>query len=104
MAPPSAHDARPAAPASPPGRARAQGQEVTDPAKLLRRPRRRSFVVPVIVFGFTALLATIGINRLGPVEQPAPNPAPPKQREESSSELPSLGDPLPEQPKARGAL
>jgi hypothetical protein len=55
----------------------------------------RSFVVPVMVFGITALLAAIGISRLGPIEQPKPlpqneaqAPLPPKQQD----------DPLPDEP------
>jgi hypothetical protein len=36
--------------------------------KPLRPPRRRSFVMPVMAVGFTALFSAIGINRLEPVE------------------------------------
>jgi hypothetical protein len=66
-------------------------------------PRRRSFIIPVIVFGFTALLTAVGIYRLpGPqiqtdvsnLAQPAPNgdrPSVPRS---------PVDDPLPKQAKS----
>jgi hypothetical protein len=54
--------------------------------KPLRPPRRRSFVMPVMAVGFTALFSAIGINRLEPVEQPKPQP----QIEASDSVRPEL--------------
>ena len=69
----------------------------------LLHPRRRSFVVPFLVFGVTVLLTTIGIKRLDPIEKPqlqteAPDPAPPTQHAERPTELTSLEDPAPEYP------
>ena len=67
-------------------------------AELLRPSRLRLFGVPVMVFGFTALLAAYGINRIEPVEQlkqPQPqtqaanDPATPKQLESRSVEVTS---------------
>jgi hypothetical protein len=47
----------------------------TSTATLLRPAHHRPVVVPIMVFGFTALLAAIGISRLEPpVERPKPQP------------------------------
>jgi hypothetical protein len=70
--------------ASPPTIALSPGPEddLVAPVEDLTAPRRRSFIIPVIVFGFTALLTAVGIYRLpGPqiqtevsnLAQPAPN-------------------------------
>jgi hypothetical protein len=71
--------------------------------RLLQPRRRRLFVVPFLVFGFTALLTTVGIKRLGPIEKPQPqaeasDPTPPTQHEEQPIEVTSLEDAAPEQP------
>jgi hypothetical protein len=74
-------------------------------SKLLRPSRVRLFVIPVMVFGFTALLVAIGIARLKSVDQPEPRPqtdtpaptSPKKQPENGSNELrTSSEDPSPE--------
>jgi len=74
-------------------------------SKLLRPSRVRLFVIPVMVFGFTALLVAIGIYRLKTVDQPETHPqtdtrvptSPKKQPENGSIELrTSSEDPSPE--------
>lgn len=72
-------------------------------SKLLRPSRVRLFVIPVMVFGFTALLVAIGIARLEKVDQPESRPdtlvpaSPKKQPENGSIELrTSSEDPSPE--------
>ena len=62
-------------------------------SKLLRPSRVRLFVIPVMVFGFTALLVAIGIYRLKTVDQhesrlqtDAPVPTSPNQYENGSNE------------------
>jgi hypothetical protein len=74
-------------------------------SKLLRPSRVRLFVIPVMVFGFTALLVAIGIYRLKTVDQPETHPqtdtrvptSPEKQPENGSNELrTSSEDPSPE--------
>jgi hypothetical protein len=81
-------------------------QASSQAAARLLRPRR-SFVRPVITFGILALLVAIGVSRLGPLDQPKPQPQtevpvrtpPEKQHIDSSNELKSsLDDPSPEQP------
>jgi hypothetical protein len=44
----------------------------TDHRFLRAAPRLRSFVVPLLVFGVTALLAAAGISKLKFVKQPKP--------------------------------
>jgi hypothetical protein len=56
-------------------------------------PRLRSFVVPILVFGFTSMLAAIGINKLKP-EQPKP----PVQIETRAPPSPKQNGPRPEEP------
>ena len=64
-------------------------------SKLLRPSRRvRLFVIPVMVFGFTALLVAIGIGRLKSDQQEshpqtaAPVPTSPKKQHEDGSNEP----------------
>ena len=75
-------------------------------AKVSRPPRGRSFAIPaIIVFGITALLATIGIYRLERVEPPGPPPqaqvqglAQPELHEKGlNKHRSSLEDPSPKQ-------
>jgi hypothetical protein len=77
----------------------------TSTTKLLRSPRHRSFVVPVIVFGFTALVAAIGIYRqslehIGPQSQTEVSvSAQPEPNVDDSNELrSSVDDTLPGKP------
>jgi hypothetical protein len=66
----------------------------TDHRFLRAAPRLRSFVVPILVFGFTALLAAIGISKLKSVEQPKP----PRQIEAQAPPPPKQNSPRPEEP------
>jgi hypothetical protein len=85
----------------PPSMAERAGQPLTlqdDPGtdrRFLRAgPRLRLFVLPLLVFGVTALLAAIGINKLKSVEQPKP----PVQIEAQAPPPPKQNSPRPEEP------
>jgi hypothetical protein len=66
----------------------------TDQSLLRAPPRLRSLAVPILVFGVTALLVAIGINKLKSVEQPKP----PAQIEAQAPPPSKQDGPRPEEP------
>ena len=64
-----------------------QDDAETDQRYLRGPPRLHSLAVPILVFGVTALLVAIGINKLKSVEQPPPAQieaqAPPPSKQDS---------------------